>query len=117
MPTDPSVTVHPTLAALTAGQMVQYNRDSPEFVAAWNIHRGFNRLEVVNNSSCNAAVDLDFYTPRRILVVAKSSRVVDELSFSGFNLTNLDGTNTIAVGDLDLNVMWERPLLREKAEG
>jgi hypothetical protein len=114
MPPETSVTVHPVLAGLGPGLMVQYTRDSAEFVSAWNIHRGFNRIEVVNNSAADVAIDLDFDYQRRILIVAKSARSVDMLWFSGFNLWNLDAATTIAAGKLDLNVMWERPLAREK---
>lgn len=101
-----------SLAALNAGLMVQYDRDHASLKYARRVYGGFNKLYVQNNSDENIAIDLDFTTSKRFVIVSKTGMEITDVFFEEFNVTNLSATNTSA-DEVIITCIFERPLARE----
>jgi hypothetical protein len=101
-----------SLAALNAGLMVQYDRDHASLKFARRVYGRFNKLYVQNNSDENIAIDLDFTTSKRYIVIARTGKEITDIDFQEFNVTNISATNTSA-DEVVITCIFERPLARE----
>jgi len=106
---------HPiNLGALAAKAMTQYERNCDDLKSLNRQYGAMNFMNIINNSSVNIAVDLDFTTQKRYVVMASSIVNIDMVMFQEFNVTNLNASTAISDGEVRLVVGYERPLMRER---
>lgn len=103
-----------SLGALAASAMKQYDRDSDDLrIMNRTYNLGANAMFVINNSGAHIAIDLDFTTDKRFIVLSKTEFMIDSVIFYEFNVTNLSATTAIADGEVYLMPIVERQLSRE----
>jgi len=106
---------HPiSLGALAAKAMTQYERNCDDLKSLNRQYGAMNFINVINNSSVNIAIDLDFTQQKRYVVMASSIVNIDMVMFQEFNVTNLHASTNITDGEVRLVVGYERPLMRER---
>jgi hypothetical protein len=106
---------HPiSLGALAAKDMTQYERNCDDLKSLNRQYGAMNFINVINNSSVNIAIDLDFTQQKRYVVMASSIVNIDMVMFQEFNVTNLHASTNITDGEVLLVVGYERPLMRER---
>ena len=102
-----------SLGALAASAFKQYERTHDDLKYAIRTYDAFNAMTIINNSSANIAVDLDFQTEKRVVVIAGSMVSIDSIMFKEFNVTNLSASTAISDGEVYITIVFERPLARE----
>lgn len=101
------------LGALAASGYTQYGRDHADLRVTNRTYGAHNFITVINNSTVNIAVDLDYTTAKRYIVPASSMISVDMVMYQEFSVTNLSASTGVAAGEVYLTIGYERQLLRE----
>ena len=103
------------LKALTAGAMVQYDRNSEDLQPGIKQYGEYNAITIMNlSTTVNLRVNLD-YAPEKVYIVpAGSTMTIDEITFQEFDVTNMSGTYGLNADEAWVTVAWEPPLLRER---
>jgi hypothetical protein len=100
------------VGVLQAGEIHQYQRDSPELRPGIKAKGFYNGLTVLNNSDEQIAVDFDMMEDRRRVIPAHSAvPFTNVVPFQELNVENLSATPTDA-GEVYITVRYERDVLR-----
>jgi len=102
-----------SLAAIAAGAMKQYDRNSSELRSALRQFDCFNTISIMNNSTELIQVNLDFTDYKAIYVPAGTILGKDNITFQEFEVHNLDSANTTAVKEVFITFGYEPALLKE----
>ena len=102
------------LAAIPATGMVQYTKDHVKLKGVISEFGIFNQITVLNNGAVDIEIALDFAESKTYPIPAASSIALDEVTFQGFNIVNLDVGNPTAIDMITVIPAFERTMLREK---
>lgn len=101
------------LAAIAADGIVQYTKDNIKLKGVISEYGYFNQITVLNNGLVDIEISLDFTEAKTYPIPSASSIALDEISFQGFNIVNLDGVNPTVVDKITVIPAFERTLVRE----
>ena len=102
------------LAAIPATGMVQYTKDHVKLKGVISEFGIFNQITVLNNGAVDIEIALDFAESKTYPIPAASSIALDEVTFQGFNIVNLDVGNPTVIDMITVIPAFERTMLREK---
>jgi len=102
------------LAAIAASGMVQYTKNHVKLKGVIGEYGYFNQITILNNGAVDVEIALDFAESKTYPVPAASSIALDEVTFQGFNVTNLDAGNPTVIDMITIIPSFEASLLREK---
>ena len=102
------------LPAILAGEMLQFTRDHDKLKGVISQYGEFNGVTVLNNGAVDVEISLDFAEGKTYPVPAAASVGLDEVTFQGFNIVNLDAVNPTIANKITVTATFERSELREK---
>ena len=102
------------LPAIPASGMLQYTRDNDKLKGVISQYGEFNGISVLNNGAVDIEIALDFAEAKTYPVPGAASIGMDEVTFQGFNIVNLDAVNPTIANKITVTATFERSTLREK---
>ena len=102
------------LAAIAASGLVQYTKDHVKLKGVISEYGSFNQITVLNNGVVDVEISLDFTEAKTYPVPGASSISLEEVTFQGFNIVNLDAVNPTVINEITVIPSFEKPLLRDK---
>lgn len=101
------------LPAIAAGATKQYTKNDSKLKGVIGEYGVFNQITILNNGDVDIEVSLDFTAAKTYPIPAASSISLDEVSYQGFNVVNLDAGNATVVDKITIIAAYERSLMRE----
>ena len=102
------------LAAITAGDFVQYTPNHEKLRGVIGTYGYFNTFTVMNNDSVEVQIELDYDENKTYPIPSSSSITVDEVEFLGFNVRNNDSSTATTDNKITIVIGYEPPLIRER---
>lgn len=102
------------LPAIPASGMLQFTRDHDKLKGVINQYGEFNGITILNNGAVDIEISLDFAEGKTYPVPGAASIGLDEVTFQGFNIVNLDAVNPTISNKITVTATFERSMLREK---
>lgn len=99
---------------IAVGGFEQFTRDHAKLRDVIRKYGAFNQIAVMNNSSADVNLILDFNDNKSYYVPVSSSIGIDEIMFQEFNIVNMDTAAAVAANTITVVASYESPLLRER---
>jgi len=102
------------LPSIDPGEFIQYTYEHPKLSGLVKTYGLFNAITVINNTSADLLIELDFSKDKSYLVVAHSTLVIEEVEYLGFNVRNINADVATEANQCTIVVAYEPPLIRER---
>lgn len=101
------------LPAIAAGATKQYAKSHSKLKGVIREYGVFNQMTILNNGAINIEVSLDYADSKTYPVPGNSTISLDEITFSEFNIVNID-TGTTVIDEITVIPAFEPRMLRER---
>ena len=102
------------LPSIEPGDFRQYTHEHPKLSGLVKTYGLFNSITVINNTSADLMIELDYSREKSYLVVSHSTISVDEVEYLGFNVRNVASDIASEANQCTIIVAYEPGLLRER---
>jgi len=102
------------LPSIEPGDFKQYTHEHPKLSGLVKTYGLFNSITVINNTSADLMIELDYSKEKSYLVVSHSTISVDEVEYLGFNVKNVASDVASEANQCTIIVAYEPGLLRER---
>ena len=102
------------LPSIEPGDFRQYTHEHPKLSGLVKTYGLFNSITVINNTSADLMIELDYSKDKSYLVVSHSTLSVDEVEYLGFNVKNIASDIASEANQCTVIVAYEPGLLRER---
>ena len=102
------------LPSIEPGDFRQYTHEHPKLSGLVKTYGLFNSITVINNTSADLMIELDYSKEKSYLVVSHSTISVDEVEYLGFNVKNVASDVASEANQCTIIVAYEPGLLRER---
>ena len=102
------------LPSIEPGDFRQYTHEHPKLSGLVKTYGLFNSITVINNTSADLIIELDYSKDKSYLVVSHSTLSVDEVEYLGFNVRNVASDVASEANQCTIIVAYEPGLLRER---
>ena len=102
------------LPSIAPGDFLQYTHEHPKLSGLVKTYGLFNSMTVINNTSADLLIELDFTKDKSYLVVSHSTLGVEEVEYLGFNVYNINSDVATEANQCTIVVAYEPPLIRER---
>jgi len=100
------------LSAIASGESVQYDKDSAELKQLIRLFGYGNIMTIMNQSSQDITVDLNYSANNRYVVPAGNSLSLTSVLYESFNIYNFDNATTNN-NEVKILIGYEREPLKE----
>ena len=102
------------LPSIEPGDFRQYTHEHPKLSGLVKTYGLFNSITVINNTSADLMIELDYSKDKSYLVVSHSTLSVDEVEYLGFNVRNVASDIASEANQCTIVVAYEPGLIRER---
>ncbi len=102
------------LPSIEPGDFRQYTHEHPKLSGLVKTYGLFNSITVINNTSADLMIELDYSKDKSYLVVSHSTLSVEEVEYLGFNVKNVASDIASEANQCTIIVAYEPGLLRER---
>jgi len=102
------------LPSIEPGDFRQYTHEHPKLSGLVKTYGLFNSITVINNTSADLMIELDYSKDKSYLVVSHSTISIDEVEYLGFNVRNVASDVASEANQCTIIVAYEPGLLRER---
>ena len=102
------------LPSIEPGDFRQYTHEHPKLSGLVKTYGLFNSITVINNTSADLMIELDYSKDKSYLVVSHSTLSVDEVEYLGFNVKNVASDVASEANQCTVIVAYEPGLIRER---
>ena len=102
------------LPSIEPGDFRQYTHEHPKLSGLVKTYGLFNSITVINNTSADLMIELDYSKDKSYLVVSHSTLSVDEVEYLGFNVKNVASDIASEANQCTIIVAYEPGLIRER---
>ena len=102
------------LPSIEPGDFRQYTHEHPKLSGLVKTYGLFNSITVINNTSADLMIELDYSKDKSYLVVSHSTLSVDEVEYLGFNVKNVASDIASEANQCTIVVAYEPGLIRER---
>ena len=102
------------LPSIEPGDFIQYTYQHPKLSGLVKTYGLFNSITVINNTSADLMIELDYSKDKSYLVVSHSTLSVDEVEYLGFNVKNVASDIASEANQCTIIVAYEPGLIRER---
>ena len=102
------------LPSIAPGDFLQYTYEHPKLSGLVKTYGVFNSMSVINNTSADLMIELDFNSNKSYLVVSHSTLTVEEVEYLAFNVINIASDIATEANQCTIVVAYEPPLIRER---
>jgi len=102
------------LPSIEPGDFRQYTHEHPKLSGLVKTYGLFNSITVINNTSADLMIELDYSKDKSYLVVSHSTISVDEVEYLGFNVRNVASDIASEANQCTIVVAYEPGLIRER---
>jgi len=102
------------LPSIEPGDFIQYTYQHPKLSGLVKTYGLFNSITVINNTSADLMIELDYSKDKSYLVVSHSTLSVDEVEYLGFNVKNVASDVASEANQCTVIVAYEPGLIRER---
>jgi len=102
------------LPSIEPGDFRQYTHEHPKLSGLVKTYGLFNSITVINNTSADLMIELDYSREKSYLVVSHSTISIDEVEYLGFNVRNVASDIASEANQCTIIVAYEPGLLRER---
>jgi len=102
------------LPSIEPGDFRQYTHEHPKLSGLVKTYGLFNSITVINNTSADLMIELDYSKDKSYLVVSHSTISIDEVEYLGFNVKNVASDVASEANQCTIIVAYEPGLLRER---
>jgi len=102
------------LPSIEPGDFRQYTHEHPKLSGLVKTYGLFNSITIINNTSADLMIELDYSKDKSYLVVSHSTLSVDEVEYLGFNVRNVASDVASEANQCTIIVAYEPGLLRER---
>jgi len=102
------------LPSIEPGDFKQYTHEHPKLSGLVKTYGLFNSITVINNTSADLMIELDYSKDKSYLVVSHSTISIDEVEYLGFNVKNVASDVASEANQCTIIVAYEPGLLRER---
>jgi len=102
------------LPSIAPGDFLQYTYEHPKLSGLVKTYGLFNTITVINNTSADLMIELDYSKDKSYLVVSHSTLVVEEVEYLGFNVWNINSDIATEANQCTIIVAYEPSLIRER---
>ena len=102
------------LPSIQPGDFLQYTHEHPKLSGLVKTYGLFNSITVINNTSADLMIELDYSQEKSYLVVSHSTLSLDEVEYLGFNVKNVASDIPSEANQCTIIVAYEPGLLRER---
>ena len=102
------------LPSIEPGDFIQYTYQHPKLSGLVKTYGLFNSITVINNTSADLMIELDYSKDKSYLVVSHSTLSVDEVEYLGFNVKNVASDVGSEANQCTVIVAYEPGLIRER---
>ena len=102
------------LPSIEPGDFLQYTHEHPKLSGLVKTYGVFNSITVINNTSADLMIELDYSKDKSYLVVSHSTISIDEVEYLGFNVKNVASDVASEANQCTIIVAYEPGLLRER---
>jgi len=102
------------LPSIEPGDFLQYTHEHPKLSGLVKTYGLFNSITVINNTSADLMIELDYSKDKSYLVVSHSTISIDEVEYLGFNVKNVASDVASEANQCTIIVAYEPGLLRER---
>ncbi len=102
------------LPSIDPGDFLQYTYEHPKLSGLVKTYGLFNSLTVINNTSADLMIELDYSRDKSYLVVSHSTLAVEEVEYLGFNVKNVASDIATEANQCTIIVAYEPSLIRER---
>ena len=102
------------LPSIEPGDFRQYTHEHPKLSGLVKTYGLFNSITVINNTSADLMIELDYSREKSYLVVSHSTISVDEVEYLGFNVKNVASDVASEANQCTVIVAYEPGLIRER---
>jgi len=102
------------LPSIEPGDFKQYTHEHPKLSGLVKTYGLFNSITVINNTSADLMIELDYSKEKSYLAVSHSTISVDEVEYLGFNVKNVASDVASEANQCTIIVAYEPGLLRER---
>ncbi|RLC79402.1 MAG: hypothetical protein DRI61_07995 [Chloroflexi bacterium] len=102
------------LPSIAPGDFLQYDYQHPKLSGLVKTYGLFNTITVINNTSADLMIELDYSRDKSYLVVSHSTLTVEEVEYLGFNVKNVNSDIATEVNQCTIIVAYEPSLIRER---
>jgi len=102
------------LPSIDPGDFLQYTYEHPKLSGLVKTYGLFNSITVINNTSADLIIELDYSKDKSYLVVSHSTLTVEEVEYLGFNIKNVNADIASEANQCTIIVAYEPSLIRER---
>ena len=102
------------LPSIEPGDFLQYTHEHPKLSGLVKTYGLFNSITVINNTSADLMIELDFSKDKSYLVVSHSTISIEEVEYLGFNVKNVASDIPSEANQCTIIVAYEPGLIRER---
>jgi len=102
------------LPSIEPGDFRQYTHEHPKLSGLVKTYGLFNSITVINNTSADLMIELDYSKDKSYLVVSHSTISIDEVEYLGFNVKNVASDVASEANQCTVIVAYEPGLIRER---
>ncbi len=102
------------LPSIDPGDFLQYTYEHPKLSGLVKTYGLFNSITVINNTSADLMIELDYSEDKSYLVVSHSTLSVEEVEYLGFNVKNVNSDVASEANQCTIIVAYEPGLIRER---
>ena len=102
------------LPSIDPGDFLQYDYQHPKLSGLVKTYGLFNTITVINNTSADLMIELDYSKDKSYLVVTHSTLTVEEVEYLGFNVKNVASDVATEANQCTIIVAYEPSLIRER---
>lgn len=102
------------LPSIAPGEFLQYTYEHPKLSGLVKTYGLFNSITIINNTSADLMIELDFNSNKSYLVVSHSTLTVEEVEYLAFNVINVSSDVPTEANQCTIVVAYEPPLIRER---
>lgn len=102
------------LPSIAPGDFLQYTYEHPKLSGLIKTYGIFNSITVINNTSADLMIELDFDSNKSYLVVSHSTLTVEEVEYLAFNVINVASDIATEANQCTVVVAYEPPVYKER---
>jgi len=102
------------LPSISPGDFIQYTYEHPKLSGLIKTYGVFNSITVINNTSADLMIELDFNRDKSYLVVSHSTLTIEEVEYLAFNVINIASDIATEANQCTIVVAYEPSVYKER---